>query len=106
MCARNPKRGTKRSKFIGLALAVGLMVALGLPGGAPQAAKMGGEITVGIDTDAKGWDPHKATAFTSFSFFEHVYECPIRYDAKGAIIGSLATSWETPNDKTIIFKIL
>ena len=105
MRAINPKRGTTQCKLVGMALAVGLLVALGIPGGVSHAAKMGGEITVGIDTDAKGWDPHKATAFTSFSFFEHVYECPIRYNAKGAIIPSLATSWETPDDRTIIFNV-
>jgi peptide/nickel transport system substrate-binding protein len=101
----NLKRESRWGRMLGLFLAVGFLATLALPGGAAWAVKTGGSITVGIDTDAKGWDPHLATAFTSFSFYEHVYECPIRYDAKGKIIPSLASSWETPNDKTVIFNV-
>ncbi len=97
----------KSTRMPAIHLVIAAMVATMLiwPGGSALAVKRGGSITVALGTDAKGWDPHKATAFTSFSFFEHVYECPIRYNAKGEIIASLATSWETPTDTTIVFNI-
>jgi peptide/nickel transport system substrate-binding protein len=87
------------------AFALVLTAVLCWPGGSPYAQKRGGQITVAVDEEAKGWDPHNSTAFSSFTFYEHVYECPVRYDAKGEIEASLAESWEVPDNKTLIFNL-
>jgi peptide/nickel transport system substrate-binding protein len=93
---------TTRRRFLGsLAALVG---ATWVP--VPAAAqKRGGTLTVGNDEDAVGLDPHLSFAFASSNFYEHVYTGLTRFNAKMEIEGDLATSWETPNPTTYVFRL-
>ncbi len=62
-------------------------------------------ITVGVDQEAVGIDPHIATAFSSHRRIDLLYNKLVRIDENLSIVPDLAESWETPNNLTYVFKL-
>jgi len=58
----------------------------------------GGTLIVARATDAKGLDPHKQTAFSSFRLLELIYEPLLGLDADLKVEPNLADSWSWSED--------
>lgn len=66
---------------------------------APTAApKQGGTLIAARAADAKGLDPHKQTAFSSFRMLELMYESLLSFDKDLNVIPGLATDWKWAED--------
>ena len=74
---------------------------------APTAApKTGGTLIVARAADAKGLDPHKQTAFSSFRLLELIYEPLLALDPDLKVVPNLADSWSWSEDgKTLTMKL-
>lgn len=74
---------------------------------APTAApKKGGTLVIARAADSKGLDPHKQTAFSSFRFFDLVYNTLVGLDKDLKVVPSLAESWTvSPDGMTVTFKL-
>ncbi|MBP7960905.1 MAG: hypothetical protein KBG20_01665 [Caldilineaceae bacterium] len=66
---------------------------------APQG---GGTLIVARAADAKGLDPHKQTAFSSFRLLELIYDSLLGLDANLEIVPRLAESWTWSDDGTAL----
>lgn len=73
--------------------------------GSAAEPKYGGKLVVGQDLDAIGLDPQKALAFSSWTYFELVYNSLLQVDEKGNLQPDLAVSWETPDPQTYVFHL-
>jgi len=62
-------------------------------------------LTVGIDQEAVGLDPNKVTAFSSFRRIDLLYNKLVAYDTSLHVVGDLATSWDTPDNRTYVFHL-
>ena len=62
------------------------------------AAKKGGTLIMARAADAKGLDPHKQTAFSSFRLLELIYEPLLALDKDLKVGPNLAESWEWSDD--------
>ncbi len=85
-------------------VAVGVLVALG---GlvSSQAAPAPVTITVGVDQEVVGLDPHIVTAFSSFRRLDLLYNKLVRYNDQLRIEPDLAESWDTPDARTYVFRL-
>lgn len=74
---------------------------------APTAApKKGGILIAARAADAKGLDPHKQTAFSSFRLLELIYEPLLTLDPDLKVGPNLADSWEWSDEgKTLTMKL-
>ena len=87
-------------------LMLGLALMLAIPFAArTSAAPSKVTLTVGIDQEAVGLDPNKVTAFASFRRIDLLYNKLVKYDANLHIVGDLATSWDTPDNRTFVFHL-
>lgn len=68
--------------------------------------KYGGVYESYIGSDFNTLDPAFATASMDGSMVSLLYDSLVRFDEEGKVIASLAKSWETPDDKTIIFHLV
>lgn len=64
----------------------------------PAVPQAGGVLIAARGADAKGLDPHKQTAFSSFRVLEHIYEPLLRLDAGMNVVPGLAESWQWSED--------
>ena len=65
----------------------------------PTAApKKGGTLIGARAADAKGLDPHKQTAFSSFRMLELIYDTLVAFDKDLKIVPNLAESWKWSDD--------
>lgn len=90
----------KKMFVIGLAI---LMVASMVP-----AAFAAGEekvLTIGVDQEAVGLDPHIVTSFSSHRRVDLLYNKLVRHDENLKIVPDLAESWEIPDNQTYIFNL-
>lgn len=62
------------------------------------APKAGGTLIVARAADAKGLDPHKQTAFSSFRLLELIYDSLLGLDANLQIVPRLAETWLWSDD--------
>ena len=62
----------------------------------------GGVLIAARAADAKGLDPHKQTAFTSFRVLEHIYDPLLNLDGDLNVVPNLAESWEWSEDGTTL----
>jgi len=70
------------------------------------APKTGGTLIVARAADAKGLDPHKQTAFSSFRLLELIYDSLLGLDADLKVAPRLAESWSWSNDgKTLTMQL-
>ncbi|WP_432663412.1 ABC transporter substrate-binding protein [Wukongibacter baidiensis] len=68
--------------------------------------KYGGVFTTYLASNFDTLDPAFATASKDGRMVALIYDSLIRYDVEGKVIPSLAKSWETPDDKTLVFKLV
>ena len=62
-------------------------------------------LTIGVDQEAIGLDPHIVTAFSSHRRIDLLYNKLVRHDEDLKIVPDLAESWEIPNNTTYIFNL-
>ncbi|NQT59926.1 MAG: ABC transporter substrate-binding protein [Bacteroidetes bacterium] len=68
----------------------------------PAAEKV---LTIGVDQEAVGLDPHIVTAFSSHRRIDLMYNRLVRLDEDLVVVPDLAESWEIPNNLTYIFHL-
>ncbi|MCG8542174.1 MAG: ABC transporter substrate-binding protein [Clostridia bacterium] len=74
-------------------------------GDSDEKPKYGGIFKTYLDNNFNTLDPAFATADRDGRMVALLYDSLIRYDVDGKIIPSLAKSWETPEDTTLIFHL-
>ncbi len=79
-------------------------ISLGV-GTAAFAAPMQNMITIGVDQEAVGLDPHIVTAFSSMRRIDLLYNRLVRLDDNLVVVPDLAASWDIPNNLTYIFHL-
>ncbi len=62
-------------------------------------------LTIGVDQEAIGLDPHIITAFSSHRRVDLLYNKLVRHDENLKIVPDLAESWEVPNNTTYVFNL-
>ncbi|HLJ58560.1 MAG TPA: ABC transporter substrate-binding protein [bacterium] len=87
-----------------LVVLVALLLALPLAG-QTYAAPAKVTLTMGVDQEIVGLDPNKVTAFSSFRRIDLLYNKLVTYDAGLHVVGDLATSWDTPDNRTYVFHL-
>jgi peptide/nickel transport system substrate-binding protein len=91
----------KRFLFVLASLAA--LMAFAAPAGFAQSAQK--VLTIGVDQEAVGLDPHIVTAFSSFRRIDLLYNRLVRLDDNLAIVPDLAESWDIPNNLTYVFHL-
>jgi peptide/nickel transport system substrate-binding protein len=86
------------------ALVLGLTPALSTSAYA-QTPKKGGTLRYGTVTEVTNLDPHVYGGNAWRVLIEALYSPLVGYDANGAIVPRLATRWEQPDSKTIVFNL-
>lgn len=71
----------------------------------PAGPKMGGTLIAAAETNPTGLDPHKVNSLASQSVVEQVYDSLFELDPDLKVVPRLVESYETPDDRTYIFKI-
>ena len=95
-----------RRAVSGLPIAGLLAAALGVGGcSVPEPPAPTAVIVVGLDNDPTNLDPRRATDAASSRILDLVCEGLVRLDAAGRPLPGLARSWETPDDRTVIFRL-
>jgi peptide/nickel transport system substrate-binding protein len=90
------------TRLLGLILALLLAVPLAARTDAAPATTT---LTIGVDQEVVGLDPNKVTAFSSFRRIDLLYNTLVAYDAGLHIVGNLAESWDTPDNRTYVFHL-
>nr|WP_263326876.1 ABC transporter substrate-binding protein [Neobacillus sp. Marseille-Q6967] len=67
--------------------------------------KKGGDLVIGYDTDISNYDPILGNSGNDHALLYPVYDTLVNYDSNLEPKPGLAESWETPDDKTIIFHL-
>lgn len=67
--------------------------------------QQGGTLTVALDSDVIGIDPHGASAGVDRNVYTSVFNALVTTDENLDIVPELAESWETPDDRTYVFKL-
>ncbi|MDC7245190.1 MAG: ABC transporter substrate-binding protein [Sphaerochaetaceae bacterium] len=62
-------------------------------------------LTIGVDQEAIGLDPHIVTAFSSHRRIDLMYNRLVRLDENLVVVPDLAESWEIPDNLTYIFHL-
>ncbi len=62
-------------------------------------------LTIGVDQEAVGLDPHIVTAFSSHRRIDLLYNRLTRLDENLSVVPDLAESWEIPDNLTYIFHL-
>lgn len=90
----------------------GAAALMGLPPTSTARAQEGtpavegsGNLIIGKAQEAVGLDPALVTADSSVQIFGPVYQQLVRFDAENQPQPDLAESWETPDDKTFVFRL-
>ncbi|MEA2585107.1 MAG: peptide/nickel transport system substrate-binding protein [Thermomicrobiales bacterium] len=65
----------------------------------------GGSVTMAVEGDWVGMDPHTNAAFASLFAWEKTYQSLVTYDEQLQIVPALATSWDIPDPLTYIFHL-
>ena len=96
----------KSTRVVFLAVAMMLLfVVSGGQGDAVAAALAEKTLTIGVDQEAVGLDPHIVTAFSSMRRIDLLYNRLVRLDENLAIVPDLAESWEIPDNLTYVFHL-
>jgi peptide/nickel transport system substrate-binding protein len=62
-------------------------------------------LTIGVDQEAVGLDPHVVTAFSSMRRIDLLYNRLVRLDDNFVVVPDLAESWDIPDNLTYIFHL-
>ena len=97
----------KRTVFLFVLVVAVALGALGARGVAEEAKPLApsNTLTVGVDQEAVGLDPHIVTAFSSMRRLDLLYNRLVRLDDQMRVVPDLAESWEIPNNTTYIFHL-
>jgi len=71
----------------------------------PSVIGQGRVLTIGVDQEAIGLDPHIVTSFSSLRRIDLLYNKLVRHDENLKIVPDLAESWEIPDNQTYIFNL-
>ena len=103
-----------RRRLLGYAAAapVGAVLAMRLGGAAVAqqatpilSGQRGGSVTMAVEGDWLGVDPHTNAAFASLFAWEKTYQSLVTFDDQLNIVPDLAVSWEIPDPLTYIFHL-
>ena len=89
-------------KFLSVLLALAV---LPLVTGAATLSAAPKTITIGVDQEAVGLDPHIVTAFSSFRRVDLMYNRLVRLDDNLVVVPDLAASWDIPDALTYVFHL-
>lgn len=99
-------------KHILLVFCVALMLVMATTAvfakGTAEEAIVGGQsntLTIGVDQEAVGLDPHIVTAFSSMRRLDLLYSRLVRLDENMKVVPDLAESWEIPDNLTYVFNL-
>lgn len=95
------RRAGRRLPWLLVVALVSALVPLAPVRGAPASTTL----TVGVDQEVVGLDPHLVTAFSSFRRIDLLYNKLVRYNDRLEIEGDLAESWDNPDSRTYVFKL-
>ena len=90
-------------KFLLVFAALAAVVSFAAPGAFAQST--GKVLTIGVDQEVVGLDPHIVTAFSSHRRVDLLYNRLVRLDDNLAIVPDLAESWDIPNNLTYVFHL-
>jgi ABC-type dipeptide transport system, periplasmic component len=62
-------------------------------------------LTIGVDQEAVGLDPHVVTAFSSMRRIDLLYNRLVRLDENLVVVPDLAESWDIPDNTTYVFHL-
>jgi peptide/nickel transport system substrate-binding protein len=62
-------------------------------------------LTIGVDQEAVGLDPHVVTAFSSMRRIDLLYNRLVRLDENFVVVPDLAESWDIPDNLTYVFHL-
>ena len=91
----------KRTKMIWWLL--GLITALWFPGCRMTGAVK--ELSVGLESDILGLDPHRYDENVTFVVMDNIYSHLVDFDPQMRIVPSLALSWENPCENVWRFRL-
>ncbi|MDP9368670.1 MAG: ABC transporter substrate-binding protein, partial [Chloroflexota bacterium] len=101
-----------RRDLLRLAGGAGAGAVIGMPAASSVLAQEGtpavegsGNLIIGKAQEAVGLDPALVTAASSFQILAPVYEQLVGFNAENQPQPALAESWETPDDKTFVFRL-
>ncbi len=93
-------------RFLIVLAAFTALLALAAPGAFAAPSQTGEKVlTIGVDQEVVGLDPHIVTAFSSHRRIDLLYNRLVRLDDNLAIVPDLAASWDIPNNLTYIFHL-
>ncbi|OQY34794.1 MAG: hypothetical protein B6241_03695 [Spirochaetaceae bacterium 4572_59] len=95
-----------------LFIAISILMLLGpglFAGGASEVETVSADaekiLTIGVDQEAIGLDPHIVTAFSSHRRIDLLYNRLVRLDENLSVVPDLAESWDIPDNLTYIFHL-
>jgi len=90
-----------------LAILFVVLAAISFAGGvgAFAAGGAGNTLTIGVDQEAVGIDPHIVTAFSSMRRIDLLYNRLVRLDDNFVVVPDLAESWDVPDNTTYVFHL-
>ena len=81
------------------------VVVMSLFAGAGAFAASEKTLTIGVDQEAIGLDPHIVTAFSSMRRIDLLYNRLVRLDENLVVVPDLASSWDIPDNLTYVFHL-
>ncbi len=99
------KKLVSRMVVVSIILAVLVIPMLTASGTKEEAKSTEKVITIGVDQEAIGIDPHIVTAFSSHRRLDLLYNRLVRLDSNLVVVPDLAESWDIPNNLTYIFHL-
>ena len=66
--------------------------------GTTTQPQRGGTLTIAINSDVDGLDPHRTVALPTFDVIKSLYDTLVDVDHTGTLVPALATTWETSED--------
>ena len=73
--------------------------------GGAGAPKKGGSLRVGLSVDAATMDPHLSGSKIDRQIYHNIFDPLLVIDTRLEVKPNLAESWQTPDPKTLIFKL-
>jgi peptide/nickel transport system substrate-binding protein len=102
------EKSMKRFLILFLALMIFIVPGVFAKGTAEETAPsviMEDILTIGVDQEAVGLDPHIVTAFSSMRRIDLLYNRLVRLDDNLVVVPDLAESWDIPDNRTYIFNL-
>ncbi|HBE73064.1 MAG TPA: hypothetical protein DDW31_03075 [candidate division Zixibacteria bacterium] len=92
-------------KWSDFATGASLICLLGFAAGGCRVADGPAELSVGLEGDLLGLDPHRHDESVSFAVMDNIYNRLVEFDGRMRIVPSLAVSWENPGENVWRFHL-